>query len=99
MFRGSYLLVDALRVPQSTLVVLCLFQFQTLKTQPKFPQVVPPQEQVPQEKEAVPRNKSQTPAPSSEVRGLKPHQQNGKWRQPLVYVFHIQAAVYGLGGW
>uniref|UniRef100_A0A8C8U880 Golgi membrane protein 1 n=1 Tax=Peromyscus maniculatus bairdii TaxID=230844 RepID=A0A8C8U880_PERMB len=67
---------------------------QTLKTQPKLPQVVPPQEQVPQEKEAVPRNKSQTPAPSSEVRGLKPHQQNEETNEiQVVSEEHHQASV------
>ncbi|XP_076429605.1 Golgi membrane protein 1 isoform X2 [Peromyscus maniculatus bairdii] len=65
---------------------------QTLKTQPKLPQVVPPQEQVPQEKEAVPRNKSQTPAPSSEVRGLKPHQQNEETNE-----IQVVSEEHGLG--
>ncbi|XP_052582839.1 Golgi membrane protein 1 isoform X1 [Peromyscus californicus insignis] len=65
---------------------------QALKPQPKLSEVVPPKEQMPQGKEAVPRNKSQTPAPSSEVRGLKPHQQNEETNE-----IQVVSEEHGLG--
>ncbi|XP_038189447.1 Golgi membrane protein 1 [Arvicola amphibius] len=49
---------------------------QPLKPQPEFQEVIPAKDQLPQGEGAVPRNQSQTPAPSSEVRDLKPHEQN-----------------------
>ncbi|CAO2596183.1 Golgi membrane protein 1, partial [Lemmus lemmus] len=49
---------------------------QPLKPQSKLQEVVPAKDQLPQGEGVVPRNQSQTPAPSSEVRDLKPHEQN-----------------------
>lgn len=49
---------------------------QPLKPQVKLQDVVLAKGQLPQGERVVPRNQSQTPAPSSQVRDLKPHEQN-----------------------
>nr|XP_048303616.1 Golgi membrane protein 1 isoform X1 [Myodes glareolus] len=49
---------------------------QPLKPQVKLQDVVLAKGQLPQGERVVPRNQSQTPVPSSQVRDLKPHEQN-----------------------
>ncbi|XP_057643001.1 Golgi membrane protein 1 [Chionomys nivalis] len=57
---------------------------QPLQPQPKLQEVVPAKDQLPQGEGVVPRNQSQTPAPSSEVRDLKPHEQNEESNKILI---------------
>ncbi|KAM7323052.1 hypothetical protein ACRRTK_018557 [Alexandromys fortis] len=57
---------------------------QPLQPQPKLQEVIPVKDQLPQGEGVVPRNQSETPAPSSEVRDLKPHEQNEESNKILI---------------
>ncbi|XP_005355363.1 Golgi membrane protein 1 isoform X1 [Microtus ochrogaster] len=56
---------------------------QPLQPQPKLQEVVPAKDQLPQGEGVVPRNQSQIPVPS-EVRDLKPHEQNEESNKILI---------------